>query len=116
MTALPLLVLVCMTGCVRRDGCNSDCRWPGESVATRLDLSQPWHRRHLSQDAELAGDPAIRYPDTSYGLRSGPFESREAAKPEICVWEPCLNRSARGDADQSFRVSRTARSIPARLR
>lgn len=77
-TALPLLIFVCMAGCVRREGRNSDCRWPGEAGAKTLDLSQRMHRQHLSEDAEFAEDLAVRYADTHYGLRSGHFESREA--------------------------------------
>ncbi len=46
--------LICMLVLVRRDGSNSDCRWPGESGAKKLDLAQAWDRMHLSHDADFA--------------------------------------------------------------
>lgn len=52
-------------GCVRRDGRNSDCRWPGEASS-----SSHVTARHLSADAEFAEDLAIRYADTHFGPRS----------------------------------------------
>ena len=76
-TVLALLVFVCMAGCVRHDGRNPDCRWPGETGARALNPSQPRDRQHLSEDAEFAEELAIRYADTHDGLRSGHFESRE---------------------------------------
>jgi len=76
-TALPLLIIVWMAGCVRRDGLNSDCGWPGETGAKALNPRQPGSGQHLSNDAELAEELAVRYADTHYGLRSGHFESRE---------------------------------------
>jgi len=51
-------------GCVRRDGRNSDCRWPGETS------NQPASARHLSADAEFAEDLAIRYADIHFGRHS----------------------------------------------
>jgi hypothetical protein len=58
------------TGCVRRDGINSDCRWPGEIP------HNPVSAHHLSADAELAEDLAIRYADAHFGLHSpNPSES-----------------------------------------
>jgi hypothetical protein len=66
------VLLLGTTGCMRRNGRNSDCRWPGEDVKNTPDA------RHLSADAEFAEDLAIRYGDTHYGLRSGHFVSGEA--------------------------------------
>jgi hypothetical protein len=51
-------------GCVRRDGRNSDCRWPGEISNHSVSA------RHLSADAELAEDLAIRYADVHFGRRT----------------------------------------------
>jgi len=59
-----LVLLLCATGCVRRDGRNSDCRWPREPA------NHPADARHLSADAEFAEDLAIRYADTNHGLRT----------------------------------------------
>jgi hypothetical protein len=65
------IVLFCVAGCVRRDGRNSDCRWPGESVPH---TASDWH---ISQDAEFAEDLAIRYADVHHGLRTPYFVSGE---------------------------------------
>ena len=51
-------------GCVRRDGWNTDCRWPGETS------NHARSARHLSADAELAEDLAIRYADVHFGMKS----------------------------------------------
>jgi hypothetical protein len=65
------VVLFCAAGCVRRDGRNSDCRWPGESGR------HPASNWHLSQDAEFAEDLAIRYADVHHGLRTPYYVSGE---------------------------------------
>ncbi len=75
---LTLLMLACAVGCVRRSGRNSNCNWPGELDAKKLDLRQWRDRWHLRRDAEFAEDLAIRYGDAHYGLRSGHFESQQA--------------------------------------
>lgn len=67
-----VVLLLCAAGCVRRDGRNSDCRWPAETA------SRPADARHLSADAEFAEDLAIRYADTHYGLRTPYYVSAEA--------------------------------------
>jgi hypothetical protein len=64
-----LLLLLCATGCLRRDGRNSDCIWPPETTHHAADS------RHLSADAEFAEDLAIRYADTHHGLRTPYFVS-----------------------------------------
>jgi len=71
-TALAAGIFVCLAGCVRRDGRNSDCRWPAEGATHRVSA---WH---LSQDAEFAEDLAIRYADVHHGLRTPYFVSGEA--------------------------------------
>jgi len=68
-----LFVLLCFVGCTRRDPRNSNCEWPQET-ARPLDLSQSAQQRHLSDDAQLAEDLAIRYADSHRGPRSGHFE------------------------------------------
>jgi len=66
-----LVLLLGTTGCVRRDGRNSDCRWPAETAEHSPDA------RHLSADAEFAEDLAIRYADAHHGLRTKYFVSGE---------------------------------------
>jgi hypothetical protein len=66
------MVLLCATGCIRRDGRNSDCEWPAE---TAHHDATAWH---LSGDAELAEDLAIRYADTHHGLRAPHYASGDA--------------------------------------
>lgn len=61
--ALALLFVMALAGCVRRDGRNSDCKWPAEPKP--LAAGGP----HLSQDAEFAEELAIRYMDTHHGPR-----------------------------------------------
>jgi hypothetical protein len=66
------VLLLCATGCVRRDGRNSDCRWPTETT------HRPVGVLHLSADAEFAEDLAIRYADIHHGLRTSYFVSGQA--------------------------------------
>lgn len=56
-------------GCVRRDGRNSDCKWPSASVG------RDGGPRHLSADAEYAEDLAIRYADAHFGLHTPHYVS-----------------------------------------
>ena len=68
MVPRDFVVTVCAlstSGCLRRDGRNSECRWPGEASS-----NSPVIARHLSADAEFAEDLAIRYADTHF-LNSG---------------------------------------------
>jgi hypothetical protein len=67
-----VVLLLHATGCVRRDGRNSDCRWPAETA------HHPANARHLSADTEFAEDLAIRYADIHHGLRTPYFVSGEA--------------------------------------
>jgi hypothetical protein len=59
-----MVFALCAGGCVRRDGRNSDCRWPAETS------HPPVSARHLSADAEFAEDLAIRYADVHFGRRT----------------------------------------------
>lgn len=64
-------VSLCASGCVRRVGRNSDCKWPPETVPS------PLTARHLSEDAEFAEDLSIRYADVHHGLRTPYYVSGE---------------------------------------
>jgi hypothetical protein len=74
MTQLPmsLLLLACSAACTRRVPPDSNCEWPHET-ATSIDLTNPAQQRHLSDDAQVAEDRAIRYADSHSGPRSGHF-------------------------------------------
>ncbi|MBV9501006.1 MAG: hypothetical protein JO138_16675 [Acidobacteriaceae bacterium] len=72
-----VLVLSCLTACVRHREPNSDCRWPSETGAKPLNLKLASQRQHLSDDAEFAEDLAIRYADTHRGLHTSHFEGIE---------------------------------------
>jgi hypothetical protein len=82
MRSAPRLLIVMVfvllaSGCVPRNGRNSECRWPGE--ASNHSVSP----RHLSADAEFAEDLAIRYADTHFGPRSpNPSEAYEAERDQ----------------------------------
>lgn len=65
------VLIVCGSGCVRRQGRNSDCKWPGETS------NHPPTSRHLSADAEFSEDLAIRYADRHYGLHTPGWVSWE---------------------------------------
>lgn len=67
----PMLFSLCIVGCVRREGRNTDCKWPGEV------RGQSAGARHLSTDAEFAEDLAIRYADAHKGLRTPGYLSGE---------------------------------------
>ena len=74
-----LLLLLAAGACVRRDGRNSDCQWPGER-AVELDTA-----RHLSADAEFAEDLAIRYADAHYGIHSPTPSDQYGLKRDECM-------------------------------
>lgn len=65
-----LLLSVCSVGCVRRDGRNADCAWPGEPDAKSLNAGQPDDARHLARDLEFAEELAIEHMDAHFGPRS----------------------------------------------
>jgi hypothetical protein len=66
-----LLILITFTGCVRREGRNSDCIWPEGPGARPLDPSRSADARHLREDVEFAEDLAIRYMDAHRRSLSG---------------------------------------------
>jgi hypothetical protein len=59
--SLPLLV--CFVACAERDRRNVNCQLPQETPFS-LDLRNPEHRRHLSDEALRAEDLAVRYSDS----------------------------------------------------
>ena len=84
MRTQPLLVIVMVfilgaSACIRRDGRNSECRWPGETP------KHPASARHLSADAEFAEDLAIRYADTHFGLRTPNPSERYGDERNLCM-------------------------------
>jgi hypothetical protein len=64
-----LIAMIGLTGCVRRDGRNSDCKWPSHPQAKTFQLNQPGYQQHLREDVEFAEELAIRYMDVHYGPR-----------------------------------------------
>ncbi len=83
LKSLALLIAVafvlCVGGCVRRDGRNSDCRWPEEP------FNHPVSARHLSADAEFAEDLAIRYADAHFGRHSPNPSEKYDAERDACM-------------------------------
>jgi hypothetical protein len=80
LCVMGLLVLLLGTcACMRRDGRNSDCRWPAENPKHRADA------RHLSAGAEFAEDLAIRYADTHYGRHSANPSEAYGAERDRCM-------------------------------
>jgi hypothetical protein len=75
---IAMVFVLCVGGCVRRDGRNSDCRWPGET-------NHPVSTRHLSADAEFAEDLAIRYADTHFGRHSPTPSENYKAERGACM-------------------------------
>ena len=69
---MSLLGLACSAACAGRVPPDSNCEWPHET-AIALDLTKPAQQRHLSDDAQVAEDRAIRYADFHSGPRSGHF-------------------------------------------
>jgi hypothetical protein len=84
MKAVPHLAIVMVfvlgaVGCIRRDGLNSDCRWPGETSKNRVTA------RHLSADAEFAEELAIRYADVHFGRRTPNASEDSPAERDRCM-------------------------------
>lgn len=75
---MAMIFVLSLGGCVRRDGRNSDCRWPGEVPV------EPVSARHISADAEFAEDLAIRYADTHFGRHSPNPSERYPAERDAC--------------------------------
>lgn len=76
-TSILSLGILAVSGCVRRDGRNSDCRWPGEPNPKRLQRDQPGDMRHLRGDIEFAEELAIEHMDAHRGPRSRKSDSED---------------------------------------
>jgi hypothetical protein len=90
-TALPafaVVVALTFTGCVRREGRNSDCIWPPEQNERTLDPNHGADASHLREDVEFAEDLAIRYMDAQRHPRSTPPQPR---RPPGEVMNTCRN-------------------------
>jgi hypothetical protein len=73
--SLPLLV--CFAACAGRDRRNVNCQLPQETPVS-LDLGNPEHRRHLSDEALRAEDIAVRYSDSGAWKVTGQSTGRDA--------------------------------------
>jgi hypothetical protein len=82
-TALVLLASISLTGCVRRDGRNSDCQWREEPDAKALAPNQRGYASHLRKDVEFAEELAVEYMDAHHRPRSGKFKSQQAASQAL---------------------------------
>jgi hypothetical protein len=82
-TAIVLLASISLTGCVRRGGRNSDCKWPEEPDAKTLAPNQRGYASHLREDVEFAEELAVEYMDAHHGPRSGEFKSQQAASQAL---------------------------------
>ena len=60
-TLVTLLIPMLLFGCVRREGRNSDCIWPGEAGTLTLNPDKPGYGWHLAGDADFAEELADRY-------------------------------------------------------
>jgi hypothetical protein len=58
---LAVFVVIGTASCVRREGRNANCVWPGEAGAQPLSPTQSGYGPHLSADAEFAEELADRY-------------------------------------------------------
>ena len=85
LAALGLLISLAFTGCLRREGRNSDCIWL-EADARPLDLSRGGDARHLREDVELAEDLAVRYMDAQRRQQSA-----QPRRPPGEVMNACRN-------------------------
>ncbi len=81
-----IILFVCFAACTSDNRRNTDCEWPQEAPNS-LDLRNPRQQQHLSDDALLAEDLAIRYADVHWGLRTGHYAGAEvyAQKRDACM-------------------------------
>jgi len=63
-----------LSGCLDPLRLNSNCAWIGDTTRARLDLANAADRRHLTNDARIAGENATRYRDSvqvNFGFAAG---------------------------------------------
>jgi hypothetical protein len=82
----PLLLLVVLSGCAGR--LNPNCDWTN-NPALPLELRKPADERHLTNDAMIAEELAIRHADTRRGHRSGHFAGMDAY---VQTREQCMSK------------------------
>lgn len=70
LAALWLVVSIASTGCVRRQGRNSECIWPDEPGARTIDPSRLSDAWHLRADVELAEELAVSHMDAQVHSRN----------------------------------------------
>lgn len=70
LAILGLAVSIASTGCVRRQGRNSECIWPEEPGAKTIDPNQLGDAWHLHGDVELAEELAVRNMDARVHSRT----------------------------------------------
>jgi len=85
LAALGLVISLTFTGCVRREGRNSQCIWPEEPGARTLDPSRGGDARHIREDVELAEELAVEYMDAQRRSQSG------RQRPPSEVMNTCRN-------------------------
>jgi len=71
LAALGLVISLISTGCVRREGRNSECIWQQEPNARTLDPSRGGDARHIREDVEFAEELAVEYMDAQRHSQSG---------------------------------------------
>jgi hypothetical protein len=74
---IPLPLLVCFAMCAKPTPRDMKCELPQEAPM-RLDLGNPEHRRHLSDEALRADDIAVRYADSGNWKVPGQPTNHEA--------------------------------------
>ena len=77
--AIAALLIGCLAGCVRRDGINTACEWPGE-LPSELNLANAAHKQHLIDDAHFAEELGVRHGDAFRGRETVPDRGRRAAE------------------------------------
>ena len=77
-------------GCIDRSRVNKECEWTGDS-AFPIDWKNPAHRQHLTADAQLAEDLAIRRGDAEFNRLYG-YEAHGGLIEHGRVVRECMAR------------------------